>query len=444
MARKKDGEGPRKQTREEYRQQKELEEQRKAGNAPAEVDESGKDINPHIPKYMVDVPWYVAYDHSKATLKHQRTHEEKKVTFDGLDKWYKRGQTTTGQMSIKYREGACENCGAMGHKRKDCLENPRKRLAKYGGIVIAPDDVQQPALNLSFDGKRDRWNGIDLDTHQERLRGEFDKLEEARRFIKAKALEESLNNSEETAAKTTKREHDSDDEEEDEDKYAEEMELPGQKLHLESKQRISVRNLRMREDTAKYLLNLDPNSAYYDPKSRSMRDNPFAGKEESNSVPYVGDNYVRYSGEANRFAKSQIFAWDASEKGVDLHQQAEPTKLELLHKEFKNKYEECAKSIKSSVLEKYGGAEHLESLPKELVFAQTENYVEYSRYGNVVKTQDKAAVKSKYIEDEYNFGHSSVWGSFYQDGKWGYKCCKSCERNVYCKVMPEVPAKSSD
>eukprot|EP00983_Pelagomonas_calceolata_P017973 563377-Pelagomonas_calceolata.AAC.6 len=30
----------------------------------------------------------------------------------------------------------------------------------------------------------------------------------------------------------------------------------------------SVRNLRIREDTAKYLLNLDTNSAYYDPKSR--------------------------------------------------------------------------------------------------------------------------------------------------------------------------------
>lgn len=31
------------------------------------------------------------------------------------------------------------------------------------------------------------------------------------------------------------------------------------------------RNLRIREDTAKYLLNLDVNSAYYDPKSRPGR-----------------------------------------------------------------------------------------------------------------------------------------------------------------------------
>jgi pre-mRNA-processing factor SLU7 len=426
LARRKDGDGPRKQTREEYRKQKELEELRKAGNAPAEVDESGRDINPHIPKYMVDVPWYVTYDHSKPTLKHQRVHDEKKEVKDGMDKWYQRG-VVNARMAIKFREGACDNCGAMGHKRIDCLEKPRKRLAKYSGTVIAPDDIAQPELNLTFDGKRDRWNGIDIDQHQEKLRSEFEKLQEARRVIRAKKIEE------EQEAEALKRRHDASDNEieDDEFKYAEEMNLPG-KLHLESKQRISVRNLRMREDTAKYLLNLDPNSAYYDPKSRSMRDNPFADKNDTSNVSYVGDNFVRYSGEAHKFAKSQLFAWDAYEKGVDTHQQAEPTKLELLHKEFKNKYEDIAKNLKKNVLEKYGGEEHLDSLPKELVYAQTEQYAEYSRFGNVVKTLDKAPVKSKYVEDELLHNHSTVWGSFYKDGKWGYKCCESLDRNSYC------------
>lgn len=66
---------------------------------------------------------------------------------------------------------------------------------------------------------------------------------------------------------------DKDDLEEDEDKYVDEVDMPGTKV--DSKQRITVRNLRIREDTAKYLRNLDPNSAYYDPKTRSMRDNPY-------------------------------------------------------------------------------------------------------------------------------------------------------------------------
>ena len=66
---------------------------------------------------------------------------------------------------------------------------------------------------------------------------------------------------------------DSDSDNEDEDKYADDLDMPGTKV--DSKQRITVRNLRIREDTAKYLRNLDPNSAYYDPKTRSMRDNPY-------------------------------------------------------------------------------------------------------------------------------------------------------------------------
>lgn len=65
-----------------------------------------------------------------------------------------------------------------------------------------------------------------------------------------------------------------DDDIDEEDKYADDMAMPGQKM--DSKERVTVRNLRIREDTAKYLFNLDVNSAYYDPKTRSMRDNPFA------------------------------------------------------------------------------------------------------------------------------------------------------------------------
>jgi pre-mRNA-processing factor SLU7 len=217
---------------------------------------------------------------------------------------------------------------------------------------------------------------VDMDVHQERIRTEFLKLEEARRLIKSKNLEEKDSKGMEDMATSSssavKADPDSDDEKGDEDKYADEMDMPGQKVREESKQRISVRNLRMREDTAKYLLNLDPNSAYYDPKSRSMRDNPLADKPDAKMVPYLGDNFVRYSGQATKFNKTQIFAWEAYEKGVDIHPQADPTKLEMLHQEFKQRYEECAKNIKSNVLEKYGGAEHLESLPKELILAQTE------------------------------------------------------------------------
>jgi pre-mRNA-processing factor SLU7 len=63
---------------------------------------------------------------------------------------------------------------------------------------------------------------------------------------------------------------------------------------VDAAERYTVRNLRIREDTAKYLRNLDPNSAHYDPKTRAMRKNPYeqsGAKDEE--VEYAGDNFMR-------------------------------------------------------------------------------------------------------------------------------------------------------
>ena len=55
----------------------------------------------------------------------------------------------------------------------------------------------------------------------------------------------------------------------------------------------TVRNLRLREDTPKYLRNLDLNSAHYDPKARSMRMNPLPDENPEDLV-FAGDNFVRW------------------------------------------------------------------------------------------------------------------------------------------------------
>lgn len=147
-------EEPKKKSREDWRKAKELDEARKAGTAPAAVDESGKDINPHIPQYISSVPWY--YNSTGPTLKHQRPQEDKQKEFSSIDSWYKRG-VNTNKAATKYRKGACENCGAMTHKKKECMERPRKVGAKYSNALIAPDEFVQPELNIDYDGKRDRY-----------------------------------------------------------------------------------------------------------------------------------------------------------------------------------------------------------------------------------------------------------------------------------------------
>jgi len=111
-----------------------------------------------------------------------------------------------------------------------------------------------------------------------------------------------------------------------------------------------------REDTAKYLRNLDPNSAYYDPKTRSMRKNPYEGTGRADDeVDYAGDNFVRISGDTVNHAQSQLFAWEAGGKGLDVHALAEPTKLEVLKKEYSAKKDDFKDEVKSKILEKYGG-----------------------------------------------------------------------------------------
>lgn len=402
---------PRKKSREDWRKAKELEEARKAGTAPAAVDEEGKDINPHIPQYISATPWY--FGAQGPTLKHQRPQPEKQTQYSDIDAWYNRG-VDSSRAAIKYRKGACENCGAMSHKRKDCMERPRKVGAKYTNSKIAPDEFTQPELSMDYDGKRDRWAGYDPSEHRAIVE-EYQKIEEAKRQMRAEKL-----NAEE--------ENDEQDSDKDEDKYVDEVDMPGTKV--DSKQRITVRNLRIREDTAKYLRNLDPNSAYYDPKTRSMRDNPYSGTDRE--VDFKGENSARFSGDTQQHANAQLFAWDAHEKGVDVHLLAEPTKLELLKQEYDKKRDELKDKARDSVIERYGGEEHLKAPPKPLLLAQTEHYVEYSRYGKIIKGQDRQVIRSKYEEDVYPNNHASIWGSYWQDGKWGYKCCYSFVKNSYC------------
>jgi pre-mRNA-processing factor SLU7 len=59
----------------------------------------------------------------------------------------------------------------------------------------------------------------------------------------------------------------------------------------------------------------------------------------------------------------------------------------------------------------YGGEQHLEKVPKELLTGQTENYVEYSRTGAVVRGQERAIAKSKYDEDVMINNHTSVYST---------------------------------
>lgn len=149
----------------------ELEDLRKNGVAPAEVDSEGKMINPHIPQYIAQAPWYL---NTETGLKHQRLSIGEK----GESSWYKRGEFA-GPAATKYRKGACTNCGSMTHDQKSCFSRPRQKGAKFTQQDIQPDEIIQD-IKLDFDGKRDRWNGYDNSEYKKSVDA-FERMEEVRK-----------------------------------------------------------------------------------------------------------------------------------------------------------------------------------------------------------------------------------------------------------------------
>lgn len=94
-----------------------------------------------------------------------------------------------------------------------------------------------------------------------------------------------------------------------------------------------------------------------------------------------------------------MFAWQSENRGHDVHIQSNPTAAALMHKEFLQQKEVLKDKSSASILDKYGGEQYLQAVPKELRVGQTENYVEYDRRGKVIKGMERAKAKSKYDED---------------------------------------------
>ena len=166
----------RRQTREERIKAKERADAQKDGSLKPDLDADGKEINPHVPKFIADVPWYVGEDASNKSLSHQRyilqppadllnrRHGGVDLDRSGMDLegWYPRGQRA-GPAATKYRKGACQNCGAMTHSVRDCLERPRKLGAKWTGKDIQADEIVVN-FNMSFEGKRVRIKFVETNS----------------------------------------------------------------------------------------------------------------------------------------------------------------------------------------------------------------------------------------------------------------------------------------
>jgi pre-mRNA-processing factor SLU7 len=359
-------------SREEFKREKDLDEARKAGIAPAAKDSDGRDINPHIPQYMTKGLWYLNQEGVSTTLMHQKNW---KTDEKARNEWYERG-ARIGRANY-YRKGACENCGSMTHKPRECLERPRKLGAKFTGKHIAADDKIQHLAIKHYEAKRDRWNGYDAEDYKKLIvRSEI--IEDYRRAKYYKKMHDSIYFSEPVW-------------QQDEDIVGDDEQLSFDKVEkrvntVAGGSTGTVRNLRIREDTAKYLLNLDLDSAYYDPKSRSMREDPNPRKppHEKN---YMGDNNIKTSGkEFQEFMELQLYQLNASEKGFDSKTNAAPSQAEALVREYKDRRIKLQMDKKINVISKYGDKiEKSHTIIANL--NQTKTRLEYNRSNNLIIDQ---------------------------------------------------------
>ena len=365
----------------------------------------------YIPNFISQKPFYLEGDDSQSDyLEHQRL----QTSTPDQSKWYDRGKRT-GPAATKYRKGACENCGAMTHKTKQCLSRPRAKGARWTGKDIQADEIVQK-VELGWDAKRDRWNGYDAKEYRSVI-DEYEELENLKRKAKGEVGVDG-------AQKVPMEDGDGREGADEEAKYAEESDMGRQ-------QSTATRNLRIREDTAKYLLNLDLDSAKYDPKTRSMVD---MGAQADQAAALVAeDNIMKASGDAAEFEHAQRYAWETQERGDKnkLHLQANPTSGEKMRRRAQAESEAKREAQRKSLLEKYGGENYTQKPKGEAIVMENERYVEYDPSG-AIKGASKSEARSKYPEDILINNHKAVWGSWWANFLWGYACCHSTVKNSYC------------
>ncbi|KAL0207033.1 hypothetical protein P9112_012744 [Eukaryota sp. TZLM1-RC] len=129
-------------------------------------------------------------------------------------------------------------------------------------------------------------------------------------------------------------------------------------------------------ERAKFLDDLEGESSY-DPKTRSIE---LGGGEEGLSFESCFDE-----------GKSEMFAWERREVEKGESREAKESMDELRRL-------------------------------KEMVKEEREK---------VKKEKKSEEVKSRW-DEENEGGHSSAWGSYFKQGKWGYQCCKQTNKDSVC------------
>lgn len=347
------------------------------------------EANPYIPKYISKVPWY--------------------------------------------QEGKDKAKDAFAHLRPDPHSEPTDySVAKPGSGITDSYDMTPDGASLrkfeDYDSKRDRWHGYGNE--------EWDHFMKNWDLIKRRKTKNSA------------AENDSD----DTDYELEIMELGVLAKDVRNivKEDPLEKTIRDRQDVPAYIqkISIGGKIAYGSQSTGAM--------DPSNGIVNDRSQFVRQQeGDAEAFKRVQQFAWDQNDQyealkekemfrerlqgavdgnkdsathvpvELNLSMEASPTLMLIRAREHEGEKQRLLDEKKQALVGKYGGLQHLREAEVVERGHRQKPATADSRTGGLKN--------SRYIEGVYPGNHSSVWGSFYKNGKWGFACCRQTERDADCK-----------
>ena len=386
-------------------------------------EEKDSESNGHMPHFLIKSPWYINQSEGKKKITGT---SNSKITINESRKRY-----LSENVVFKYRKGACENCGALTHKKKDCCERPRRRGAKYTKNNFKPDEFLEE-INYDFEGKRDRWNGYEPSMEIRKIK-KFEKFQELRKkirmekiknnnlyenekkkILKDEDLELDFSSDEENNIPASFKEiiskiadEDNNEFEDDVKKYFEEYkkknnnELPKKVSDIPKNILIKIsksKSLRIGEDISKYLLTLAENSEYFNKKNTYSlhKDNLYNLQNIKNNI----NNSINNTGDAGKLIEMEkmLEMANSKNKNLNLNNIAMPSQAELYYKYALRKKKKFKNCELEKVLNKYGGENYFH-MPNSIKEVQDFDKNEFNKIQQEIKENDQ----NKKIEAEKNY-----------------------------------------
>lgn len=251
-------------------------------------NQRGKQENIHIPRYIKNQPWYYKdLDGSKNEgdgddeeknddyLIHHRqlkkggaldidNNSEPKIGLGIKDEFRMINIVKTGPVG----GNNCTNCGSSDHVKRDCLERPRKLANSFKNVNRIVSIRNDSSDNSDWDARKDRWFGYTGKEYNDLLK------DWERKKIDAKKPEEQ---DEELLWDT--------------DEEVELMKLGLYKNVMGTLKQDDLQNsqlqrasVRLREDRAAYLNDVNSDEIKYDPKSRLYKSEVLGSVDEKSRM----------------------------------------------------------------------------------------------------------------------------------------------------------------